>query len=191
MNPLNPSLLYELGKPRFPFETIWNTENSVGSAGHSLTKQIKLPLVSTGTYNFTVDWGDGTTNQITVWNAATTTHTYSVAGVKTIKIKTYDGMTQKNMCKIDIDRNEFANIRGASVIIVDDILDSGRTLKTILAETARHLPSSIEVAVLLDKKKTDFCADYTGFKIEDKWTFGFGMDFNSLYRNLKDIHYIE
>jgi len=111
--------------------------------------------------------------------------------VKTIKIKTYDGMTQKNMCKIDIDRNEFANIRGASVIIVDDILDSGRTLKTILAETARHLPSSIEVAVLLDKKKTDFCADYTGFKIEDKWTFGFGMDFNSLYRNLKDIHYIE
>jgi len=87
MNPLNPSLLYELGKPRFPFETIWNTENSVGSAGHSLTKQIKLPLVSTGTYNFTVDWGDGTTNQITVWNAATTTHTYSVAGVKTIKIK--------------------------------------------------------------------------------------------------------
>ncbi len=108
--------------------------------------------------------------------------------IKTIKIKTYNGKTQKNMCKIDMGQEEFSGIEGANVIIVDDILDSGHTLKSILAETARHLPSSIETAVLLDKKKTDFCANYTGFEIPDRFVVGFGMDYKGYYRNLRDIY---
>lgn len=108
--------------------------------------------------------------------------------VKTIKINTYDGMIQDKKCKIDMGGDEFSNIKDARVIMVDDILDSGKTLKLILAETARLLPSSIETAVLLDKKKSDIRANYTGFEISDKWVAGFGMDLNGSYRNLKDIY---
>jgi surface protein len=65
------------------FVSTWKTNNT----GVSTSTQIKLPLVSTGTYNFVVDWGDGTTSTITTWNAAATTHTYATAGTYTIKIK--------------------------------------------------------------------------------------------------------
>ena len=65
------------------FISTWKTDNT----GVSTSTQIKLPLVSTGTYNFVVDWGDGTTSTITAWNAAATTHTYATAGTYTVKIK--------------------------------------------------------------------------------------------------------
>ena len=65
------------------FISTWKTNNT----GSSTATQIKLPLVSTGTYNFVVDWGDGTTSTITTWNAAATTHTYATAGTYTVKIK--------------------------------------------------------------------------------------------------------
>ena len=80
----NPIILYEFGKTRKQFVSTWKTDNT--SAGSSTTTQVKLPLVSNGTYNMRVDWGDGTSNIITVWNAAATTHTYSIAGTYTIKI---------------------------------------------------------------------------------------------------------
>jgi surface protein len=67
------------------FISTWKTNNL--STGSSTATQIKLPLVSWGTYNFVVDWGDGTTSTITTWNAAATTHTYATAGTYTVKIK--------------------------------------------------------------------------------------------------------
>ncbi len=66
------------------FVSTWRT--SLTSAGSSTATQVKLPLVSTGVYNFIVDWGDGNSNQITIWNQAQTTHTYSIAGDYVIKI---------------------------------------------------------------------------------------------------------
>lgn len=68
----------------YPFVSTWNTNNT--SSGSSASNQIKLPLVSSGTYNFTVDWGDGSSDVITSWNQAETTHTYASAGVKTLSI---------------------------------------------------------------------------------------------------------
>ncbi len=73
------------GRNKNSFVSTWRTSNT--STGSSSTTQIKLPLVSTGTYNFTVDWGDGTFNIITSWNQTETTHTYSVDGDYIIKIK--------------------------------------------------------------------------------------------------------
>lgn len=67
------------------FITIWDTKKT--STGSSTAKQIKLPLVSTGTYNFTVEWGDGTRDIIRAYNAAAITHTYHTAGVYTVKIR--------------------------------------------------------------------------------------------------------
>lgn len=64
------------------FVTTWKTDN----AGVSLSNQIALPLESTGTYNFTVYWGDGTNDVITAYNQAEVTHTYSVAGTYDVRI---------------------------------------------------------------------------------------------------------
>ena len=67
-----------------PFISNWKTDNT--SSGSSTATQVKLPLISTGSYNFTVDWGDSTTSTITAYNQAAVTHTYSVAGTYQIKI---------------------------------------------------------------------------------------------------------
>lgn len=66
--------------PTFQFTV--KTDN----AGVSNSDQFKLPLSSSGTYDFSIDWGDGNSDNITVWNQAETTHTYSSAGTYTIKI---------------------------------------------------------------------------------------------------------
>lgn len=66
------------------FVSTWRTSNT--STGSSTATQVKLPLVSTGTYNFVVSWGDGSTDTITTWNQAQTTHTYAVAGTYQIRI---------------------------------------------------------------------------------------------------------
>lgn len=69
---------------RGAFTTVWDTTKL--STGSSTNTQIKLPLISQGVYDFTVDWGDGTTSVIQAWNAAAATHTYAVAGTYTVNI---------------------------------------------------------------------------------------------------------
>jgi hypothetical protein len=66
------------------FISTWNTNNITGSS--SAFNQIKLPLNSLGNYNFTVDWGDGTSDVITSWNQVETLHTYASAGTYTVSI---------------------------------------------------------------------------------------------------------
>jgi len=81
----NPTQFYEFGKQRTPFESTWKTDNT--STGSSAATQVKLPLISTGTYSMNVNWGDGTSSNITTatYNTANT-HTYSIAGTYIIKI---------------------------------------------------------------------------------------------------------
>lgn len=80
----NPILHYEFGKQRTAFVSTWKTDNL--STGSSTNTQVKLPLNINGIYNFRVDWGDGNSDTITVWNQAQTTHTYSATGTYTIRI---------------------------------------------------------------------------------------------------------
>jgi titin len=70
--------------PALQFISRWKTDNT--SSGSSSSNQVKLPLVSSGTYNFFVQWGDGTSDTITAWNQAAVTHTYASAGTYTITI---------------------------------------------------------------------------------------------------------
>jgi surface protein len=67
-----------------PFVSTWRTSST--STGSSTSTQVKLPLIASGTYNFTVSWGDGSSSMINTWNQAQVTHTYSVAGDYTIKV---------------------------------------------------------------------------------------------------------
>lgn len=70
--------------PAKAFISTWRT--SIVYTGSTANNQIKLPLEAAGTYKFTVDWGDGTSNLITTWNQAETTHTYPAPGDYTVTI---------------------------------------------------------------------------------------------------------
>jgi len=81
-------------------------------------------------------------------------------------------------------------VRGRDVLIVDDILDSGRTLQAVVADLSRHEPRSLRSCVLLrkpGKAPPGVRVDFVGFDIEDVFVIGYGLDFNSYYRNWPDI----
>jgi len=83
-----------------------------------------------------------------------------------------------------------ANILDRHVLIVEDIVDSGRTLDYILRNLGTRGPASLKVCTLLDKKEQRVLpvpVDYVGFEIPDEFVIGYGLDFDELYRNLPFI----
>jgi hypoxanthine phosphoribosyltransferase len=81
-------------------------------------------------------------------------------------------------------------IAGRNVLIVEDIIDSGKTIASVLAMLQTREPKSLRVCTLLDKYKrreVDVPIHYCGFKIEDKFVFGYGLDLDEYYRNLPFI----
>ena len=83
-----------------------------------------------------------------------------------------------------------SSIAGLNVILVEDILDTGRTLHYLLRILRQRKPKSLRVAALLDKpsrRKMPIEGDYVGFKIPDEFVVGYGLDYAERYRNLKDV----
>jgi hypoxanthine phosphoribosyltransferase len=79
------------------------------------------------------------------------------------------------------------DVKGRDVLIIDDILDTGRTLAAVTARLEKLKPASIRTCVLLDKqarRETNARADYAGFEIPDLFVVGYGLDFAERYRNL-------
>ncbi len=79
------------------------------------------------------------------------------------------------------------DVRGRDVLVVDDILDTGKTLKSVCAALRAHKPRRLKVCVLLEKKarRTEKVrADYVGFQIPDYFVVGYGLDYAERYRNL-------
>lgn len=86
------------------------------------------------------------------------------------------------------------SIEGRDVIIVEDIVDTGRTLEYLRRNLATRHPRSLSVCVLLDKvqrREVDVALDYVGFVIPDHFVVGYGFDFGGLYRTLPHIHALE
>lgn len=82
------------------------------------------------------------------------------------------------------------SIEGKTVIVVEDILDTGLTLKYLLRFFEEKKPKYLRVVVLLDKAErriADVHADYTGFVIPNEFVVGYGLDFDERYRNLPDV----
>ncbi|MDF1616481.1 hypoxanthine phosphoribosyltransferase [Petrocella sp. FN5] len=82
------------------------------------------------------------------------------------------------------------SIENADVLIVEDIIDSGRTLSYLLQILKDRKPESIKICTLLDKpdrRIVDVEVDYVGFEIPDYYVLGFGLDFEQKYRNLPYI----
>ena len=86
----------------------------------------------------------------------------------------------------DLDRK----IEGKSIIIVEDIIDSGYTMAYLKKMLMARNPAEIKICTLLDKpsrREADVHVDYVGFEIENEYVVGYGMDYNGLYRNLPYI----
>lgn len=84
------------------------------------------------------------------------------------------------------------DLRDCHVILVDDILDSGRTLGLLRRVFEAQAPASLRIAVLLSKSKPggreeEVAVEYSGFTIEDEFVVGYGLDFDGYFRNLPDI----
>jgi hypoxanthine phosphoribosyltransferase len=85
-------------------------------------------------------------------------------------------------------------VRGQDVLIVEDIVDTGYTLRTILDMFRFRGAKTVKLCALLDKKsrrEVDVAVDYSGFEIEDRFVVGYGLDFDEHYRNLSYIGFLQ
>jgi hypoxanthine phosphoribosyltransferase len=85
-------------------------------------------------------------------------------------------------------------VRNRDVLVVEDIVDSGLTLKCVVDELRLRNPRSLKVVTLMDKpsrRSVDIRVDYVGFEVPDRFVVGYGVDFAEHYRNLPYIGYID
>ena len=107
-------------------------------------------------------------------------------------VSSYEGTESTQ--KVTIHKDIRNSIEGKDVVIVEDIIDTGRTLTYVLDYLKQKNPSSIKIATMLTKPSRriiELNVDYIGFAIEDKFVVGYGLDYNEKYRNLPYIGYIE
>jgi len=113
------------------------------------------------------------------------------AEISFIKLASYRGMksTGKVVTSIGLD----ADLFGKDLIIVEDIVDTGKTLYNFLPKLKDHHPASLKIAALLHKPEATrfpLNLDYVGFSIPDKFVVGYGLDYDGVGRNLKEIYQV-
>ncbi len=109
-----------------------------------------------------------------------------------IKLASYKGTTSSGnvITAIGLD----ANVSGRDIIILEDIIDTGKTLHHFLPQLESNQPSSIKIAVLLNKKEAlayPIKVDYACFDIPNKFVVGYGLDYDGLGRNTKEIYQLK
>ena len=106
-----------------------------------------------------------------------------------MSVSSYGGDTKSSgVVKIVKDLDD--SIRDKEVLVVEDIIDSGRTLSYLMAMLQDRGPKSLHLCTLLDKpdrRVVDVDVDYTGYRIPDEFVVGYGLDYDQKYRNLPYI----
>ena len=109
-----------------------------------------------------------------------------------MEVSSYEGIESTGKVKIVKDIKD--SIEGKDVLIVEDIIDTGITLTFLKEYLQLKNPKSLKIATLLSKPSRrikELAVDYIGFRIEDKFVVGYGLDYNQNYRNLPYIGYVE
>ena len=109
-----------------------------------------------------------------------------------IEVSSYKGTESTG--KITLHKDIKDSIEGKDVLIIEDIVDTGRTLDFLLEHLKQKNPNSVKIATLLSKpsrRVIELNVDYIGFKVEDKFVVGYGLDYDQKLRNLPYIGYIE
>ncbi len=97
------------------------------------------------------------------------------------------GASSKSSGVVKIEKDLDCSIEGRNVLLVEDIIDSGLTLKYITDMLRERNPKSLEICTILDKpsrRKADVDVKYTGFEIPDEFVIGYGLDYAQKHRNL-------
>ena len=105
-----------------------------------------------------------------------------------IQAKSYEGTESTG--KVEITQDLTGKIDGKNVIIIEDIIDTGRTLEYLMRYLTFHNPKTIKLCTLLSKpsrRVVELQVDYIGFSIPDEFVIGYGLDYNQKYRNLPYI----
>lgn len=100
------------------------------------------------------------------------------------------GNSTKTSTEVKIIHDLQEDIKGKNVLIVEDIIDSGRTIKHLKELLTKRGPKSLRVAAMLDKpdrREVDINGEYIGKVIPDEFVVGYGLDYSQKYRNLKEI----
>ncbi len=119
-----------------------------------------------------------------------TRHVHVPHEIDFLAVSSYGKGGRSSSGKVRIDMDLKSEVTGRDVVIVEDIIDSGHTLRFVMDMlTARH-PASLRLCTLLDKparREIDIPIDYVGFEIENKFVFGYGLDLDEKFRNLPFI----
>ncbi len=114
------------------------------------------------------------------------------AEIAFIRLKSYEGTSSTGTVKEVMGLTE--NVEGRPVILVEDIIDTGQTIKRLVDTLEAKKPASIKIATLLFKPESLQCdvkPDYVGFAIPPKFIIGYGLDLDGLARNLRDIYVLK
>ena len=109
-----------------------------------------------------------------------------------IEVSSYAGTESTG--QVQLHKDIKGSIEGKDVIIIEDIVDTGRTLDFLLEFLKEKNANSVKIATLLSKpsrRVVELNVDYIGFKIDDKFVVGYGLDYDQKYRNLPYVGYIE
>ena len=113
--------------------------------------------------------------------------------IDVVRVSSYVGENSTGIIELKVPLKE-ENVKGKNIILVEDIVDTGRTFNYLVDYVKQMNPKSIKTCVMLDKpsrRVVDFKADYVGFSIDDLFVVGYGLDYDENYRNLPYIGYIK
>lgn len=109
-----------------------------------------------------------------------------------VRARSYQGTASSG--RVDISVMTERSLEDAHVLVLEDILDTGRTTSTVLEKLAEQRPASLHLCAFLDKpsrRVVPIEATYTGFRIDDVFVVGYGLDYDEAYRQLPGIHVLE
>ena len=116
-------------------------------------------------------------------------HVDLMVQVDYMRASSYHG-TIKSSNEVKILKDLDLSVKGKSVVLIDDIIDTGKTLKTLIKILEYKGETEVKTVVLLDKRSArteDYDADYVGLEIPKKFVVGYGLDYQEFYRNLPFI----
>ncbi|XP_028412331.1 hypoxanthine-guanine phosphoribosyltransferase-like [Dendronephthya gigantea] len=107
-----------------------------------------------------------------------------------IRLKSYENASSTNNVKI-IGGDDLSSVTGKNVLIVEDIIDTGKTMEKMLETVAKFKPAQVKVVSLLVKRthlrSSNYRPDYIGFEIPNKFVVGYALDYNEYFRDLNHI----
>lgn len=121
-------------------------------------------------------------------------HITTPHAVDFMAVASYGAGARESSGQVRISMDLTIDISGRNVLLVEDIVDSGNTIASVLALLESRQPASLKVCTLLDKaaaRQSEVPIHYTGFKIPTKFVFGYGLDLDEYYRNLPFVGVVD